>query len=240
MRILKQCNYQEVYKRELKQGISIIEKGEKTFPDFNSEESEVFMSIGETVNSSIAFIGSAYPNEYEKELIKLYSAEALLNGYPVTIRSLFGSENSVLSGALISNGSIRVILDMGLGVALKKYKQILSLIVLNSGQILSPFESNEEYSYETKRYCDTLISNLPLLVFFSLSKREYELALLALDKGNDIVLHRNSLKDKRARRLVAEGALVTDSFQDLLRMCSLEPKGYLYKDKEQNLLFFKV
>ena len=64
--------------------------------------------------------------------------------------------------------------------------------------------------------------------------------LYEIDKGNDIVLHRNSLKDKRARRLVAEGAFVTDSFQDLLRMCTLEPKGYLYKDKEQNLLFFKV
>ena len=72
------------------------------------------------------------------------------------------------------------------------------------------------------------------------TKREYILACNALDRGNDIVIHRNALKYKYARRLVVEGAIVTDSFSDLLIRCGKTPNGYLYFDKDKNPLFLKI
>ena len=66
------------------------------------------------------------------------------------------------------------------------------------------------------------------------------MACNALDRGSDIVIHRNALKYKYARRLVVEGAIVTDSFSDLLIRCGKTPNGYLYFDKDKNPLFLKI
>lgn len=239
MNTLKACNYQECYKRQIFQGIKFIEKGDVDFPTY-FEENEVFMSLGNNQESNIAFIGKSFPNDEDRAIISTYSSEACLNGYTITLRSFFGSDYFAIKGANQAGGRVRVLLDMGLSVAIKKYRYILSSILINDGQILSPFEPYELKSNLTMKLCDSLISHIPLLVFFSFTKREYELAVKALDLGGDIVIHRNALKYKEARRLVAEGAPVTDSFTDLLEKCGKTPKGYLYWDKDNNPLFFKV
>ena len=239
MDTLKACNYKECYKNEIYNGIRFIEKGDNDFPDI-FEENDVFMSLGSSINSNIAFVGKAFPSLEDKQAISTYTSEACLNGYTITLRSFFGSDYFAIKGACIAEGRVRVILDMGLSVALKKYRYLISSILINDGQILSPFEPNESSSYQTQRFCDCLIEHIPLIVFFSFSKREYELAVRALDRGGDVVIHRNALKYKEARRLVAEGASVTDTFTDLLAKCGKAPKGYLYWDKDKNPLFFKV
>lgn len=239
MNTLKACNYQECYKKQILQGIRFIEKGDEGFPTI-FEENEVFMSLGNDRESNIAFVGKTFPSDEEKEIISIYSTEACLNEYAITLRSFFGSDYFAIKGANQADGRVRVLLDMGLSIAIKKYRYILSSILINDGQILSPFEPDELQSNLTMKFCDSLISHIPLIVFFSFSKREYDLAVKALDLGGDIVIHRNALKYREARRLVAEGAPVTDSFTDLLEKCGKTPKGYLYWDKDKNPLFFKV
>ena len=239
MDTLKSCNYRECYKKQFAQGISFIEKGEVNFPKL-SDECEVFMTLGNSCRSEIAFIGKDFPCDEDKNAICTYTSEACLNGYIVTLRSLFGSTYSALNGAFIAGGRVRVIADMGLSLALKKYRYLVSSVLINDGQILSPFEPDIASSRETARLCDSLIESIPLIVFFSFTKREYILACNALDRGNDIVIHRNALKYKYARRLVVEGAIVTDSFSDLLIRCGKTPNGYLYFDKDKNPIFLKI
>ena len=169
-----------------------------------------------------------------------FASEASLNGFSITIRSVFGSERAVVEGLFRTGGCARVILTSGLDVFLRSYGDLLSRILISGGEVLSPFEPGVKASYESKTFTDSLVAHAGDTIAFRMSKREKACAVETLDRGGEVYLHRSALISSYGRRLAMEGARVIDSFTEYMAYKGLDPRGYLFRDEKGSLSFLKL
>ena len=238
--VMAPCNYRLCYNDQWKRGYRFLEKGDRAFPFAGECPAPVFMGVGESVRSHIVLAGGPFPEKEMMRTISDFASEASLNGFALTVRSVFGSERAVIEGVLRTDGRVRVVLTSGLDVFMRSYGNLLSRILISGGEVLSPFEPGVRPTPESKAFTDSLVAFTGDMIAFGMSKRERNCAVETLDRGGDVFLHRSALSSVYGRRLAAEGAPVIDSFTAYMTQKDIAPEGYLFRDAEGRLSFLKL
>lgn len=238
--VITPCNYKLCYSDQWKRNYRFLERGDRGYPFSEECPAGVFMGVGDDVRSTVAVIGAPFPDRAMMRTVSDFASDACLNGFALTIRSVNGTERSVLEGVLRTGGSARVILTAGLDVFMRSYGDLLSRILISGGEVLSPFEPDVSPSLETKSFTDSLVALTGDTIAFTMSRREKNCAIETLDRGGEVYLHRSALLSSYGRRLAMEGARVIDSFTHYMEYKGIAPRGYLFRDASDGLSFLKL
>lgn len=228
--LIEVCNYEVAYSDVYSKYVAFIEYGEDEYPLFNLRTNEVpvFSRLGDYVNSTTSVVCDMDGNEYlEKEAYR-FGLTMGLNRIPVTTGGPFSPVATAFRyGFLDGGGQLELILDHGIGKALKrgKVKTLASRILMNGGCVLSCLKPDLEPDKDEKKklFAEAMSTRKKNIVSLGLSMNSKSACNNALMDGSEVYIHTLFMRSPHSKLYAYDGAELISSATD-----------YIVKTKQQN------